>query len=68
VTYNVWFSEYRWRERAVALLHQVYECRPDVMGFQEVTPLQPDRILDEDWVRREYQVSGASVTGPERNE
>jgi hypothetical protein len=32
------------------------------------SPLQPDRILDEDWVRRGYQVFDASVTGPESHE
>jgi tyrosyl-DNA phosphodiesterase 2 len=60
VTCNLWFSEYRWRERIDALLKQVYECQPHVIGFQEVTPLRLERILDEDWVRRDYQVSDAS--------
>jgi len=60
VTYNLWFGERCWHERIAALLRLVRDARPDVIGFQEVTPPHLERILDEDWVRREYQVSDAA--------
>jgi tyrosyl-DNA phosphodiesterase 2 len=59
VTYNLWFAEHRWEQRLAGLLGLVRGCRPDVIGFQEVTPRCLERILAEDWVRREYQVSDA---------
>jgi len=61
VTYNLWFGEHQWEERIGALLRLVRECSPDVIGFQEVTPPHLQRILAEDWVRRDFQVS--DVTG-----
>jgi endonuclease/exonuclease/phosphatase family metal-dependent hydrolase len=57
VSYNLWFGEYRWEERLAALLELVRDCRPDVIGFREVTPRCLERILAEDWVRRGYQIS-----------
>jgi tyrosyl-DNA phosphodiesterase 2 len=59
VTYNLWFGEHRWEERLTALLGLVRDCRPDVIGFQEVTPWCLEHVLAEDWVRRAYQVSDA---------
>jgi len=56
-TYNLWFDEHRWDERLAALLSLVRDCRPDVIGFQEVTPRSLERILAEDWLRRDFQVS-----------
>lgn len=57
MTYNLWFNEHRWQERSDALLRLARNCDPDIIGFQEVTPRHLARILAEDWVRREYQVS-----------
>jgi tyrosyl-DNA phosphodiesterase 2 len=57
VTYNLWFNKHRWQERSDALLRLVRNCDPDIIGFQEVTPPHLERILAEDWVRREYHVS-----------
>ena len=57
VTYNLWFGEHQWEQRVGALLRLVRQCRPDVIGLQEVTPSHLQRILSEDWVRRDFQVS-----------
>jgi endonuclease/exonuclease/phosphatase family metal-dependent hydrolase len=59
VTYNLWFGERHWEERIGALLGLVRQCGADVIGFQEVTPPHLERILAEDWIRRDYQVSDA---------
>ncbi len=59
VTYNLWFGAYRWEERLARLLALVRDSRPDVIGFQEVTPRCLERVLAEDWVRRGYQISDA---------
>jgi tyrosyl-DNA phosphodiesterase 2 len=60
VTFNLWFDEYRWEERLAAALGAIADCRADVVGLQEVTPRQLERILSTDWLRDRYQVSDAS--------
>lgn len=57
VTFNLWFDELHWAERLDAALRLVEKCRPDLIGLQEVTPTQLERILATDWVRRQYQLS-----------
>ena len=57
VSYNLWFGEYCWRERLAVLLANVRDCRPDIIGLQEVTPAHLEQILAQDWVRERYQVS-----------
>jgi len=60
VTYNIWFGEYRWRERLAHLLELVASYRPDIIAFQEVTPRQLGQILATDWIRERFLVSDAS--------
>lgn len=65
VTYNIWFGEHRWRERLAHLLELVARHRPDIIAFQEVTPLQLEQLLATDWICRDYlvsDISGSSVT------
>jgi tyrosyl-DNA phosphodiesterase 2 len=62
VTYNIWFGDFRWRERLAALMDLIQACRPDVVALQEVTPRQLQRILAVPWVRRGYRVSDAAGT------
>jgi tyrosyl-DNA phosphodiesterase 2 len=64
VTYNLWFGDFRWRDRLRAVLDIVRACRPDLVALQEATPRHLGPILEEDWVRREFRVSdtdGSSV-------
>jgi len=60
LTFNLWFGEYRWEERIAAVLRLIERHRPDVIGLQEVTPENLERILADDWVRRRYRVSDAT--------
>nr|WP_201066750.1 endonuclease/exonuclease/phosphatase family protein [Thiorhodovibrio winogradskyi] len=57
VTFNIWFGEFRWRERLAALLDIIRDCRADVITLQEVMPRHLERILRADWVRDEFGVS-----------
>lgn len=59
VTYNLWFAEHRLEQRLGALLEEVRRCTPDLVALQEVTGRHLALILDEDWVRRDFQVSDA---------
>jgi len=61
VTFNLWFDQYHWEERLDATLSLIATCRADVVGLQEVTPRQLDRILSTEWVRHQYQVSDVSA-------
>lgn len=59
VTYNIWFGEFRWRERFGALMDLLRACRPDVVALQEVTPRHLEDISAAPWVRRDYRLSDA---------
>jgi tyrosyl-DNA phosphodiesterase 2 len=67
VTYNLWYHEYRWEDRLAAVLRLVREAHPHVIAFQEVTQAHLTRILAEDWIRGQYQVSDASGVTLEPN-
>jgi tyrosyl-DNA phosphodiesterase 2 len=56
-TYNVWFGETYFEERAQALLGILCRQRPHIIGLQEVTPLFLKLLLDQTWVQDEYWVS-----------
>lgn len=65
MTYNVWFGDYMFDPRAVALLSLARDYAPDIIGLQEVTPRLLTKILEADWVREHYFLSdttGTSVT------
>jgi endonuclease/exonuclease/phosphatase family metal-dependent hydrolase len=59
VTWNIWFGEYRWLDRLDALLAEVEREQADLIALQEVTRRQLSRILETDWVRRDFAVSDA---------
>lgn len=59
VSWNIWFGEHRWRERLDALLRVVERLQPQVIGLQEVTPRQLERILATSWVRDAFLTSDA---------
>jgi hypothetical protein len=61
VTWNIWFGDHEWIERLDALMELVGLFLPDLIGLQEVTPRQLERILAIDWVRSGFRVS--DVTG-----
>jgi tyrosyl-DNA phosphodiesterase 2 len=57
VTWNVWFGERAFDERATALLDRVMACDPDVVGFQEVTAELLAHVVARDDVRDGYWIS-----------
>lgn len=64
VTFNVWFDDHAFAERAEALLALLARCDADVIALQEVTPRLLERLLVADWVRAGYAISdhrGATV-------
>ncbi len=62
VSYNVWFSPFRQRARARALLDLLRRERAHVVCLQEVTPTFLGWVRDEAWVREGYQLSDAVGT------
>ena len=66
VTYNVWFSEHRQRERAVSLFGILDDSDADVICLQEVTPFFLQLLTEQDWMRKRYMLSdsvGTSLKG-----
>ncbi|KAL6058951.1 DUF504 domain-containing protein [Balamuthia mandrillaris] len=60
VTYNVWFAEQAWQERALALFREVQSRDPHVVCLQEVTPRFLELLLKQTWVREHYFVSDST--------
>lgn len=60
LTYNLWFDQFRWRDRLTSALAEVDEHRADIIGLEEVTPEFLELILATDWVRSDYWVSDVS--------
>ena len=60
-TYNVWFDDSHAERRFEAIADVLCPHRPDVMVFQEVTPLALATFLAQDWIRHDYR--SASVVG-----
>lgn len=56
-TFNVWFGDLNWQRRQDALLDELERVSPDVVGLQEVQPRFLRRLLEVDWVRRDYALS-----------
>jgi endonuclease/exonuclease/phosphatase family metal-dependent hydrolase len=59
VTYNVWFSEKNWANRARKLLQIVQAEHADIICLQEVTQHFLDVVLEEEWIRSNYMVTDA---------
>jgi endonuclease/exonuclease/phosphatase family metal-dependent hydrolase len=57
VTYNVWFADHMWQERAEALFKIIEQLRPDVACLQEVTPRFINLIQQQTWLRENYIIS-----------
>jgi len=57
VTWNVWFAERAFEERAEATLRILRECDADLIALQEVTAPFLERAMREEWVRADYAVS-----------
>eukprot|EP00927_Polykrikos_kofoidii_P038634 TRINITY_DN33048_c0_g1_i2.p1 TRINITY_DN33048_c0_g1~~TRINITY_DN33048_c0_g1_i2.p1 ORF type:complete len:472 (-),score=66.23 TRINITY_DN33048_c0_g1_i2:50-1465(-) len=62
VTYNVWFSEYRQRQRATALFKLLHHENADIICLQEVTLAFLLWLREEKWVREGYILSDAVGT------
>jgi len=56
ITFNVWFSEYYMRERADALFSYCDSEDPDVICFQEVTPIFLSYLSDQSWLRDRFSL------------
>ena len=66
VTYNVWFSKHRQRERALSLFSILENSDADVICLQEVTPFFLQLLTEQDWMRKRYILSdsiGTSLKG-----
>jgi endonuclease/exonuclease/phosphatase family metal-dependent hydrolase len=61
LTWNIWFGEHLFDERATALFAELAQRRPDVIALQEVTQPLLARLLDEPWLRSQYQVSATEL-------
>lgn len=57
ITYNVWFGEYFFTQRARALFSILQNSDADFIALQEVTPPFLKLLLDEEWVRKDYLLS-----------
>lgn len=59
MTYNVWFEDHRFGQRALALFHEMKAANADVIAMQEVTKEFLTLLLQQDWVRSSYFSSDA---------
>lgn len=63
VTWNVWFGAYRFEARCEAVIAELARRRPEVIALQEVTEGMLAPLLDERWLRDDYEVSQRRVLG-----
>jgi tyrosyl-DNA phosphodiesterase 2 len=61
LTWNVWFGDHMFAERAAALRAELARRRPHVIALQEVTGELLEQLLDEPWLRAAYQVSDVEL-------
>ncbi|KAF2078384.1 hypothetical protein CYY_000367 [Polysphondylium violaceum] len=57
ITFNVWFDQYFWKERANHLFKIIKEKTPDIVCLQEVTPVFLDYLTSQLWVKDNYCLS-----------
>lgn len=62
LTYNVWFSPHRQRERAGALFKILEAADADIICLQEVTPKFLHWLRDQNWVRNGFLLSDSTCT------
>ena len=60
-TFNIWFDEYKWKERLGALLDLLVQVEMgDVICLQEVTPRVWVKLLENPIIRRSFRVTDNS--------
>lgn len=59
VTFNIWFGDYHWAERATALCTLLKSLDADVIALQELTPRVLKVLLDQPWAGS-YEFSARS--------
>jgi tyrosyl-DNA phosphodiesterase 2 len=57
LTWNVWFGDYAFAERANGLLAELGRRPADIIALQEVTPPLLRLLTERSWVRRDYTLS-----------
>ncbi len=57
LTWNVWFDDYAFEDRAQSLLWELREQSSDLIALQEVTPRLLAMLAKSPWVRSEYILS-----------
>jgi tyrosyl-DNA phosphodiesterase 2 len=57
ISYNVWFGEYYFAERAQAIFDILQNLEADFLALQEVTPPFLKMLLEQEWVRKDYLLS-----------
>ncbi|HET9622150.1 MAG TPA: endonuclease/exonuclease/phosphatase family protein [Kofleriaceae bacterium] len=62
LTWNVWFGGHMFEERRDALFVELARRRPDVVALQEVTPELLEALLEQPWLRAEWQISTRAVS------
>ena len=60
-TYNVWNDSTHAEQRYRAIAQLLSQRAPDVMAFQEITPVAAEVLLSQRWVRDDY--AAAAVVG-----
>ena len=58
-TYNIWFDDFRSRERYEAIADVLAAHTPDVMVFQEVTPAALQAFSRQRWIQQNYYCAAA---------
>ena len=61
LTWNVWFGDHMFAERAAALRSELARRRPHVVALQEVTGELLELLLAEPWLRSAYQISDVEM-------
>ena len=67
VTYNVWFADLYWEERAKAMFGILKHSNADAICLQEVTPRFLELLKQQQWLQDSYYLSdssGNSVSAP----
>ena len=61
VTWNIWFSQYHWRNRLCVTLLETLSQQPDVFCFQEVTRQAHSVLLNCAFLRERYEPTEESL-------
>jgi len=63
ITYNIWFDKHNFNERGIEIRKLLEEGNADFVCLQEVLQSSYSQLLDCDWLRKSYYVSGNSING-----